>query len=112
MENIKFRAWDGKKMLLPDDIGGFVIADLNNGMWIDVMLFTGCRDKNGKEIFEGDLLQVPNTYFMAEGTHRVHYYKDGFVTSPVLFTDLNTANKNNLSALNKISIVIGNIYEK
>lgn len=68
MRTIKFRAWDkdGKKWIDPervyigangdllsygssDDTGGFDTE-------IDIQFFTGLTDKNGKEIYEGDIL--------------------------------------------------------
>lgn len=47
MREIKFRAWDGKTMWES-------ISDLDTD-WT-LMQFTGLKDKNGKEIYEGDYL--------------------------------------------------------
>ena len=53
---IKFRVWNGSEMLSPHAIGGFAIDDLQNGLWDAVMQFTGIQDKNGKDIYEGDIV--------------------------------------------------------
>jgi len=68
MRQLKFRAWDGGKMVLPppeysSKLGPYLLT-LNGrcyiyGVYQDLiwMQFTGLLDKNGKEIFEGDRVQ-------------------------------------------------------
>ena len=74
--------------------------------------FTGLIDNYGNRIFEGDLLELPHNDFCREGIHEVSYYKDGFVSSSVLFNDIETANKNNLTwVINRGAKVIGNKHD-
>jgi hypothetical protein len=71
MREIKFRAWDtlDKEMIYPDESELIVLSKNGNYLtyntrfdsdcWfgIELMQYTGLKDKNGKEIYEGDIVE-------------------------------------------------------
>lgn len=72
MKEIKFRAWDKacNKMWIPND-GDKVRINLNGSIVVEdcwatentvLMQYTGIKDKNGKEIYEGDILNHIGTF--------------------------------------------------
>ena len=64
MRELKFRAWDAKNKLfyyftIGEGSGVFTVNGIYNAMCLDGIKFeqfTGLLDKNGKEIYEGDII--------------------------------------------------------
>ena len=57
---IKFRAWDGKDyMSKPFTIYDVQLSRIGFTKEAILMQYTGLKDKNGKEIYEGDILKSP-----------------------------------------------------
>lgn len=58
MREIKFRAWDKEKNEITTTIciGGLHIPYNSNPNNYILMQYTGLKDKNGKEIYEGDIV--------------------------------------------------------
>ncbi|KKL72783.1 hypothetical protein LCGC14_2081460 [marine sediment metagenome] len=81
MREIKFRAWDSKQksMSFGEFKNGVIVWDglLMNDANKNIMQFTGLKDKNGKEIFEGDIIKENN---ISDGEHirKVVFQKGGF----------------------------------
>lgn len=116
MREIKFRAWDKELKFMVDDtmyimgIGtGNVFFD-NQGDLIEqsnklvLMQYTGLKDKNGKDIYEGDVSK--------------NYYKGQWVNLVVVWNPLGMWSVkwkdgylNNYHINNQNMEVIGNIYE-
>ena len=103
---IKLRAWDGSEMIYPYGKGFNNI--LTNGNILDrfsiVMQYTGLKDKNGKEIYEGDILSKWYSRDLS-GNDIIKWNEE------VEFETANEWAGFNITFLDKCEI-IGNIYEQ
>ena len=63
MREIKFRAWDktSRKIINPKELINLEGETSKNlPVWLTLMQYTGLKDKNGKEIYEGDIVKIKN----------------------------------------------------
>ncbi len=146
MKEIKFRAWDNKekKWLLGydyPDLGGFDICGetIMSGEWgnvigafiferdgkewedLKIMQFTGLKDKNNKEIYEGDIIKYTHhkKYLLKDFTAKVEWNNEFACWS---FVFIKTSNYSDIllpCEHDEFSIdilpyieVVGNIYDK
>lgn len=114
MREIKFRVWDkvGSEMIQQDDM--FELYDVEelfekpSDEQYELMQFTGLKDKNGKEIYEGDVVNSkahnPQNYLVAFidcAFHCTHPKIEPYTIEPLHF----------YTSIGCHLEVIGNIYE-
>jgi len=115
----KFRAWvREQKFMMPVENIDFEYKIINtNGVWrmfdeIELMQSTGLKDKNGIEIFEGDIVRYTSSIMAKNEWHKkITRYGSALVMASFDDKTRDSAELLNLLSIHKGIEVLGNIYE-
>jgi uncharacterized phage protein (TIGR01671 family) len=117
---IKFRAWDGNRMVLPQALpafleehfdfqyGSFRKIEYKNGI---LMQYTGINDKNGVDVYEGDFVQYEKKGSPKNPIHGPVVFKCGRFCLENLITGGFRNNFFVSPSFRQGYKVIGNVYE-
>ncbi|WP_260159113.1 YopX family protein [Levilactobacillus brevis] len=116
----KFRAWNGYRKIMADYVSAIqngdtqgtpssvnVIVNGKNETWdikndhVELLQYTGLKDANGKEIYEGDIVEVVSQYWGQLGNrYKVKFNKGAFSVKYDFLDEIRSS-----------ILVIGNIHE-
>lgn len=121
---IKFRAWDKENKAMR-----YGAEQAYNGHWqmndiqyfgqlidnpkYELMQFTGLRDRNGKEIYEGDIVRVHPRLVENQDSYtaKIVWRDSGFDLERVDFNWIGIRFANKLNENAEVYEIIGNIYK-
>jgi uncharacterized phage protein (TIGR01671 family) len=115
VREIKFRAWDGNKLLYsggridqPDAFNCF----FEHFPGLELQQYTGLSDKNGVPIYEGDILQREETEYYENGPGKVKDWCTVYWHNSAWFVDFHGDEILPIDDYDgSTGEVIGNIYE-
>ena len=77
MREIRFRAWhETAKQMFFENAQGDVFKWKNEGQPVIIEQFTGLLDKNGKEVYEGDIVKFEDVSGYKDGCASVIWHED------------------------------------
>ena len=100
MRDIKFRAWHKNAKYMCCN----ATTDLLDREWLEFMQYTGLKDENGKEIYEGDIVNIEDDKCTIE------FNNYGFGAKSLEYKDFVLFGEVDMLDTHVIE-VIGNIYE-
>ncbi len=113
MREIKFRAWDSDKKCMQYEEATEKKFSMKSceilAAYDLVMQYTGLKDKNGKEIYESDILHIEYADAAEEENNfntEVWFHEGKFLTRYFAIPVASFSNNQNISCE-----VVGNIYE-
>ena len=108
MKELRFRAWDKEngmsKPLVISDMG-IIALERPDFDRLEIMQYTGLKDKNGKEIYEGDIIRHD------WGLNKITFEDYSFTAEHIISFDGEFNCNLYLSEIGSDCEVIGNIYE-
>ena len=121
MREIKFRAWWGEQKIMHEfglgqDYFKHLFSPIDGENYTcelefadAIMQYTGLKDKNGKEIYEGDVLQYKEgiNYMVKYSNNKGRYY----VQVKNKWNDYKANFRKSITWASERCVIIGNIYE-